>query len=139
MSTFTFHNIHHHDGSSSSSDSDLSELSEHDQHRSTSLSRALLPVIPDLRFEQSYLKSIKGFIHVKEESQELRVLDEKGKGKEKADLAQEGQDQRSQVIRKDVRPIINSSHHLVRIEWSQVAWITARDQVISPLLQGALW
>jgi len=142
MSTFTYHNIHHHDidASSSDSDSDLFESSEPDHHR-PSLPRAILPVIPDLRFEQSYLKSIKDFIHVEEDSQELRVVDKKGKGKEKVELTQEGlrEQQGAQVIRRDMKPIVDSSHHLVGIQWSQVAWVTTRDQVISPLLQGALW
>jgi hypothetical protein len=136
MSTFTFHNIHHHDidTSSSSSDSDPFESSEHDQHQSASLSRALLPAIPDLRFEQSYLKSINGFVHVEEASPELEVVDEGGKSKEKAQ-----EDEQASTIKRDVRPIVDSSHHLVKIEWSQVIWVTTRDQVISPLLQGALW
>jgi hypothetical protein len=139
----TYHNIHHRDidASSSGSDSDLFESPEHDQRRrTTSLSRALLPVIPDLRFEQSYLKSIQPYVHIEEaESQELRVVNEKGKGKEKAELPREGEEQREQLIRRDVEPIVDSSHHLVRIEWGRVAWVTTRDQIISPLLQGALW
>ena len=50
-----------------------------------------LPVIPDLRFEQSYLRSIAAY---------------------------------------------TSSEN---IDWKGVFWITARDQVISPLLQGTVW
>jgi len=140
MSTFTYHNIHHRDVDASDSDSDLFEPSEPDYHRPTSLPRAILPVIPDLRFEQSYLKSIKDFVHVEEESQELRVVDKKGKSKEKAEFTQEdSKEQGAQVIRRDVKPIVDSSHHIAGIQWSQVAWVTTRDQVISPLLQGALW
>jgi len=108
----TYHNIHHRDidASSSGSDSDLFESPEHDQRRrTTSLSRALLPVIPDLRFEQSYLKSIQPYVHIEEaESQELRVVNEKGKGKEKAELPREGEEQREQLIRRDVEPIVDS-------------------------------
>ncbi|KIM86700.1 hypothetical protein PILCRDRAFT_4595 [Piloderma croceum F 1598] len=139
MSTFTFHNIHHRDinASSSSLDSDLFEPSEHDHHPSSSLSRALLPAIPDLRFEQSYLKSIKGFVHVEEVSLELGTVDEKGK--KKAGSLREDDEQRALIIRRDAGPIVDSSHRLVRVDWSQVVWVTTRDQVISPLLQGALW
>ena len=32
-----------------------------------------------------------------------------------------------------------SAVEVLEIEWSSVAWVTLRDQVISPLLQGALW
>ncbi|KAI0063360.1 hypothetical protein BV25DRAFT_1915275 [Artomyces pyxidatus] len=64
-------------------------------------------VIPDLRFEQTYLKKIKPHVHV----------ERKGKGKER-------EHERGEVI---------------SVEWKKVVWITARDQVISPLLQGALW
>ena len=28
---------------------------------------------------------------------------------------------------------------VITVEWGKVLWITTRDQVISPLLQGALW
>jgi len=140
MSTFTFQDHHDIDISSAEFDSDIFEPSEHDQHRPKSLSRALLPAIPDLRFEQSYLKSIRGFVHVEGELQGHRVVNGKGKGKEKVDPSQEEvEDQNVQVIRRHVIPIVDSSHHLVKVEWSQVAWVTTRDQVISPLLQGALW
>ncbi|KAI5123226.1 hypothetical protein M0805_001315 [Coniferiporia weirii] len=61
-----------------------------------------IKTIPDMRFEQSYLKSIA--LHVK-----TRRVDEDG-------------------------PI-----EVVGIDWRKVAWITARDQLISPLLQGAVW
>ena len=131
MSTSAFH--HDIDISFSGSESeDLFESSEHGRNQPAPLSRALLPVIPDLRFEQSYLKSIKGFVHIKEGPQERGIVEAKDKGKE--ELPQE-----SAQVRSDVNPIVDSSHHLVRIDWSQVAWITTRDQVISPLLQGALW
>jgi hypothetical protein len=138
MSTFTFHDIHDRDIDGSSSGSDLIESPERDQRQATSLSRTLLPVIPDFRFESSYLKSIKGLVHI-EESQEHVVADENAQAKGKGELPQESQEQKAQDIRRDVNPIVDSSHHLVRIDWSQVAWVTARDQVISPLLQGALW
>jgi hypothetical protein len=138
MSTSNYHNTHHQDVYPSSEDSDLDifEPSNHDQQRSKLLSRALLPSIPDLRFEQSYLKSIIAFVHVEEMSQELRVVGEKGKGMAKIESPQEPG---TQEVRRDVKPIVDSKHHLVNVEWSQVVWITTRDQLISPFLQGALW
>lgn len=139
MSTFSYQSIHQDDidVSCSNSDSDPFESPEYTHHRATSLSRSLLPVIPDLRFEQSYLKSIGNFVRVEKDPHALGVVD--GKGKEKVKLPQDGQEEIVHVIRSDVKPIVDSSHHLVRIEWSRVAWVTVRDQVISPLLQGALW
>jgi len=138
MSAFTYHNVRHHDASSSNSDSDPFESFEPYQDRSPR-SRPLLPAIPDLRFEQSYLKSIKTFIHVEEDSEELRVVDEKRKGKAKAEHSQDQNTRVDATFRRDVTPIVDSLHHLVGIEWGNVFWVTTRDQVISPLLQGALW
>ena len=28
---------------------------------------------------------------------------------------------------------------VVRVEWSKVLWVTTRDQILSPFIQGALW
>jgi hypothetical protein len=95
--------------------------SEHHQHH------VRLPVIPDLRFEASYLRSISPYVHVSEgsmvdsDSTRQESAPEKGKAK---------------VTEKETSTQIG---HAVRIEWASVAWITVRDQVISPLLQGALW
>ena len=64
-----------------------------------------LPVIPDLRFEYSYLKSI---------SQCIRTR-----------LVNGGDP--------------NKDGHLEvqSINWRRIAWITTRDQLLSPFLQGA--
>jgi hypothetical protein len=84
--------------------------------------RVRLPVIPDLRFESSYLRSITPYIHLPKD--DVHPTDEKSKGKGKAvDAAVPSDDQQQ----------------LARIEWGRVAWVTTRDQVISPLLQGAIW
>jgi hypothetical protein len=34
-------------------------------------------------------------------------------------------------------PILASE--IIHVQWKKVIWITIRDQVISPLVQGALW
>ena len=107
------------------SDSDFIDYPEHydddddDPHRARSL--AMLP-IPDLRFEQSYLKSIKAFVHIEQTS-----------------VSNESRKLEGQEIGKDVTPIVDSSHQLVKIDWGKVVWVTFRDQIISPLFQGALW
>ncbi|KAL5523151.1 hypothetical protein ACEPAF_1418 [Sanghuangporus sanghuang] len=64
-------------------------------------------VIPDLRFERSYLKSITPYVRTRRVA---GSVDGRGEARE-----------------------------IVDIEWKKVFWITARDQLISPLLQGSLW
>ncbi len=61
--------------------------------------------IPDLRFEQSYLKGVSKFVHTEH-------ID---------DGSKEG--------------------HLevVNVDWGSVGWVTFRDQLFMPLLQGFLW
>jgi hypothetical protein len=77
--------------------------------------RTKLPVIPDLRFEYSYLKSIQHFV-------EVEGLDEQG-----------GWTQTKRAERFD------QSFEVIKVQWGRVLWVTVRDQVISPLVQGALW
>jgi hypothetical protein len=85
-----------------------------------------LPVIPDLRFEASYLRSISPYVHVSEGSM-VDYSTHRESAPEKG---------RAKVTEKGTSTQIG---HAVQIEWGSVAWITVRDQVISPLLQGALW
>ncbi|KAG5642358.1 hypothetical protein DXG03_002955 [Asterophora parasitica] len=80
--------------------------------------KALPPVIPDLRFEHSYLRSIQRYV--------LRQPSTIGELTEK-----NGQRPHSSSS--------NASSQIVDIKWGRVVWITTRDQVISPFLQGALW
>ncbi len=102
--------------------------------------RTKLPVIPDLRFEYSYLKRIQHFVEVEgvEEqggrTQTKRVerfdqsfLDNERKGRyaEEQELIASGSN--------------FSPREVVKVQWRRVLWVTMRDQVISPLVQGALW
>ena len=73
--------------------------------RSGSGSFSHIPAIPDLRFEQSYLKSIAPYLHT-------RTID--GAGSE------------------------HEAVEIVSVQWNKILWITARDQILSPLLQGTL-
>ncbi|KAG6907366.1 hypothetical protein DXG01_009187 [Tephrocybe rancida] len=75
-----------------------------------------LPVIPDLRFEHSYLRSIQRFIIIR---------------RSPAPLSDELEDEK-----RLLSPSLTTE--VVDIQWSKVLWITTRDQVISPLVQGAL-
>ncbi|CCL99214.1 uncharacterized protein FIBRA_01229 [Fibroporia radiculosa] len=65
-----------------------------------------IPPIIDRRFENSYLQSLSSYVTVGENSS-----GEKGKA------------------RATTGPTL-------RIQWGRVFWVTTRDQVISPLLQG---
>ncbi|KAF8222363.1 hypothetical protein L208DRAFT_1413555 [Tricholoma matsutake] len=80
--------------------------------------RPRLP-IRDLRFEYSYIHSIEPYVeffHGTQGNESLRDdEDESGSRKE------------------------SSTGEVVHIKWGKVAWITVRDQIISPLLQGAFW
>ncbi|KAG8950321.1 hypothetical protein FRC04_007763 [Tulasnella sp. 424] len=90
-----------------------------------------LPKIPELRFEQSYLLSIKPFIHPGNEGDK-----DVKKGGEKESSKRDA----SMLVQEGVLTETNSVYGVpLRIDWGSVAWVTLRDQVISPLLQGAAW
>lgn len=83
--------------------------------------------VPDLRFEQGYLKSIQPYVRVQRYSALEVSAYEKGKGKA------EGLEGGEEVVRRDL-----AEGEIIQIQWGRVAWITTRDQIISPLLQGVL-
>ncbi|KAK7681370.1 hypothetical protein QCA50_015461 [Cerrena zonata] len=90
--------------------------------------RRRIAAVPDLRFEQSYLRSIRPYVRVEPISTEVLSKDEKGKG---VAGPEDDHDSSSKiVIRKEED---------IRIQWASVLWVTTKDQIISPLLQGALW
>ncbi|KIO21616.1 hypothetical protein M407DRAFT_28824 [Tulasnella calospora MUT 4182] len=90
-----------------------------------------LPKIPELRFEQAYLLSIKPFIHPGNEGDK-----DAGKGKEK----ESSKGDAAMLLQEGVLTETDSVYGVpLRIDWGSVAWVTLRDQVISPLLQGAAW
>lgn len=107
-------------------------------------SRSRLPVIPDLRFEYSYLRSIRPYFHIQRSTSESA-------GAHPADPALEDQEYETINIPGDGKdtqrndktsllsptPILASE--IIHVQWGRVIWVTVRDQVISPLLQGALW
>lgn len=81
--------------------------------------RRKLP-IPDLRFEQTYLSRIRGCLHIEPQT---------------APISEDG----DYVAVTHVVPLINPSQQVISIDWWNVAYITWRDQVMMPLLQGILW
>ncbi|KAG6330529.1 hypothetical protein ID866_8562 [Astraeus odoratus] len=89
---------------------------DHEEPRS----RRRLP-IPDLRFEQAYLSRIRGCLHI--ESPTPHSLSEDAE----------------YTAVTHVVPLVSPSQQVTRIDWRNVAYITFRDQVVMPLLQGMLW
>lgn len=93
--------------------------------------RKRLP-IPDLRFEQVYLKRIQNCIHIEPVARNV-----KEKGREhpaEADL-----EDTEFTTSTHATSLINSSQQIVRVDWGKIAYITLRDQIMMPLLQGMLW
>ena len=100
-----------------------------------------LPVIPDLRFEYSYLRSVRPFVRI-ERSTSASVLTDT----QPIDPAHEyerinipGDQKETEEDDKTLFPTPIPASEIIHVQWGNVIWITVRDQVISPLLQGALW
>lgn len=90
------------------------------------------PAVPDLRFEHSYIRSIAPYVHVEHRppasaSPAPKTHDLKGKAKA-VEFVDDAEHEVTLEPREDIR-----------IQWTQVLWITCRDQVLSPFLQGAIW
>ncbi|KAG9024233.1 hypothetical protein FRB95_011754 [Tulasnella sp. JGI-2019a] len=86
-----------------------------------------VPRIPELRFEQSYLLSIKPFIH---------------QGGHRERQAAETETEHHEATRALVKEgVLDDSLYGVplHIDWQGVAWVTLRDQFLSPIVQGAVW
>ncbi|SPO20679.1 uncharacterized protein UTRI_00155 [Ustilago trichophora] len=130
------HRRHNHD-SDSDNDSVASwdSLSTSSRSSSTSSSDAgitgKLPTLPDLRFEQSYLATIRGFLH---EDQPTAAEDESSSLNEKQDHHHKVEITHSNA--KDVHELWLGN---LRVEWFPILYVTVRDQLLSPLVQGAVW
>ncbi|GAA5920748.1 hypothetical protein JCM1841_004161 [Sporobolomyces salmonicolor] len=103
-----------------------------------------MPVaVPDLRFEQGVLASIRPFLHVAapdKDSGSAPLKEEKHQAKLEAagdaalasvNLTAEGNAQGRTASDVLMGPL--------SIEWSKVVYVIVRDQVVFPLLQGVLW
>lgn len=97
------------------------EYLEKSGHRDASLLPRRVPAVPDLRFEQSYLTSIRPYVHFERSLEGQTTADGKGKGK---------------VV--DIQVDAPVAAEVITIQWGRVAWITTRDQILSPLLQGTV-
>ena len=107
-----------------------------------------LPAIPDLRFEYSYLRSIRPYVSVERISSvpesrstmNIELAEEHGyvslgaEGKEK-EMSEEDE----HTVFEPYPTSVAGPREIIHIQWQKIAWVTVRDQVISPFLQGALW
>ncbi|KAH9941594.1 uncharacterized protein BXZ73DRAFT_88105 [Epithele typhae] len=98
---------------------------EEDRYRRAA-ERRRIPPVPDLRFEYSYTRSVAPYVKLDYPSPSAT---ERSKGKEKATDTVEGAGEAAATVGTEV----------VQVQWGNVLWVTMRDQVISPLAQGALW
>jgi len=101
--------------------------------------------MPDMRFEQSYLATIRGFVHElrPEESTDEKRAVEQARGKDGApsDLAEE-------ITTTKPPKVVATLHRTpepelwvgnLKVDWYPLFWVTFRDQVMSPLVQGTVW
>lgn len=119
-----------------------SHVSDRSGRRSTKRSKNTnIPIksVPDLRFEQSYLASIRGFIH--EEDDQIAKAIKNCENSTPIDL----KNKKSESHLLDVRTT-RSSHGepelwlgRLRIEWFSLLYLTVRDQLLSPIIQGAVF
>ncbi|WVF72301.1 hypothetical protein IAT40_007114 [Kwoniella sp. CBS 6097] len=91
-----------------------------------------MPPMPDLRFEQSFLLSIRPFLTPRPTRQTIQ---------EKGTVPSGGgnhEDSKSLVSGAEDDRVFHWGRQ-VDVDWKQVGWVTVRDQIISPLLQGMFW
>lgn len=101
----------------------------HDTSYSSSRSGLPIRALPDLRFEQSYLLSLKPFVHIREE--EVRKEEKSGARGTIEKPAVEGT-ALAEPLGLDiaVRSAGVSKYGIPeRVEWGDIVWVTVRDQV----------
>ncbi|EAU89382.1 hypothetical protein CC1G_11078 [Coprinopsis cinerea okayama7 len=107
------------------------------QHRSARMKVPSINVIPDLRFEYSYVRSIQRYVKLTRTITPVPPSKEGGEDDEasyeKVELV-ESEQELSPAASTALVPV-----ETIEVEWKKVLWTTARDQLISPFLQGALW
>ena len=117
-------------------------------HIHTPNSRPRLPVIPDLRFEYSYLRRVRPYVQIERStttSASASVLtnvhhpDDPAHEYERINIpGDQKETEGNDKTLSPTTPMIPASE-IIHVQWEKIVWITVRDQVVSPLLQGALW
>ncbi|KAF9051444.1 hypothetical protein BJ165DRAFT_1524385 [Panaeolus papilionaceus] len=111
---------------------------DHDRHRPR------IPTIPDLRFEYSFLRSIRPYVQFirprttswtpEEQKRLIAAAAERNNQDTKEQLKDAVADDHASVGRRQVE-----GQELIVVQWKKVFWATFRDQMLSPFLQGLLW
>jgi hypothetical protein len=122
--------------------------------------------VPDLRFEQTYLRSISKYLHTPPPTPPSSHSSDVKREPSASTVSGSGEEIDWKVLRsweyerrqwkgktKEIDPLAviskgvrvdacypqAMSPQMVRIDWGDVAWVTIRDHFVSPLLQGAIW
>ncbi|KAJ9108132.1 hypothetical protein QFC19_002599 [Naganishia cerealis] len=91
------------------------------------------PPIPDLRFEQSYLLSIRPFLHAKSDKGNAA----KGQKSEASNVSG-GPESMSLTTSADQDAVFSWGKEL-EVDYRNLLWVTFKDQLVSPLVQGFFW
>ena len=91
--------------------------------------------IPDLRFEYSYLRSIRPFVKlIRTATLPLAVTktheDDEDFERVEKEKEENGEESTAAALTKS---------ETLDIQWKRVIWATTRDQLLTPFFQGALW
>ncbi|CAE6405641.1 unnamed protein product [Rhizoctonia solani] len=97
-----------------------------------------LRTLPDLRFEQAYLLALKPFVHIRANEPANERSKTRGSVEEPAvESAALAEPVGFDIVTRGAG--VSKYGTPERIEWGKIAWVTIRDQVISPLVQGTVW
>ena len=111
------------------------------QHKKVVQQILVLGYISDLRFEYSYLRSVLPYIQIERSSSASILTDvhptDPAHEYERINIP--GDQKETEGTDKTLSPTPVHTPEIIHIQWGKVIWITVRDQVVSPLLQGALW
>ena len=113
-------------------------------HKHTPNPHSRLPVIPDLRFEYSYLRSVRPYVQIERSTSasviaNVHPVDPVSEDPEYERINIPGDQKETEGNDKTLLPTPILPSEIIHVQWGKVIWITVRDQVVSPLLQGALW
>ena len=115
------------------------------------------PTIPDFRFEYSYIHSIKPFIRSHKghssnsgvKSSKINWTLQRNTHINESDFSDSNASEGSYEKVGDVAVLENNCDDAegerrdcderMVVQWRDVVWVTLKDQVILPLVQGALW
>ncbi|TFK26577.1 hypothetical protein FA15DRAFT_615503 [Coprinopsis marcescibilis] len=123
---------------------DIDNPTEHEQHlaRGHNSRGSFSGSIPDLRFEYSYLRSIQPFVKIQRVNNAVASTESESSDGEDDESYEKVNLTQKEVGRENGEtspPLASQSSEIIQVEWANVLWTTAKDQVLSPFIQGALW